>query len=568
MRAIDLLAGRLEAAMSLGMARPWERCDDLDRCVAVMRKQIKDGPPLNDAPDQQVEALARFWVSRRIETTRDGRLVCFGLTRVAGPKNVAIIDESECFRAVLDGVDQFLPSPRRFRRCYQGLLASYFEYDPGRERVPASGKENWETLRHFLQLRAEKIVEPELNPDWVDMLQQHLSLLSNDPCRPYGKLLLDDNDAAIQQLRACLGIPEASWFTRSLILSTVATATERVDKAFVAKIQFLLRLLSTHVVVRDQGMATILDRYTTVTPPVRFGPLREAAVKWWGNPWLSAHRMRWGAVSPAARAMVSDWLKLEFIEAFFSVLAEERAGDTRRLEFWKKYVHSIEDVTFALGADARESNVKDLVDLRKKMEGLQVPLQDPARANNAFIMRMGKVTVVEFGAPGNACYFYDGARPLPFDVSKPVVTPVGARNSLKHKSHALKLRHQDGIHSFGRWEELFEAELRQKFGIAPTTSSIVVGHRLRAVSSGAPSSPTKAAIAAPSGHVPQCTDWQRTDYSRENLANFVAHFHLRIEDFSQRNGNIWVRTDDSRRDINAVLRNWGFSYKAPKGWWR
>jgi hypothetical protein len=565
MPPIDLLSARLQAAMSRALTRPWEQNDDLERCVATMRKQIKDGSPMNLPSDQQADALARFWSSRRIETLRQGRLVCFGLTVVAGPKRMALIEDYQHFRALLDGVEEYQSSPRPFRRLYQGLLAGYFDYDPRREGIPVVGKENWETLRRFLDVHAGQTAGCDINPDWIDLLQQHLALLSSDPCRPYGPLLLDGQDGTVNDLRKRLSIPEASWFTRSLILSTVAAATQRRDSEFVPKIPHLLQLLSTHDVVHDAGLATILDRYAGVTPASLSKQLREAAVKRWGNPWLEANRMRWGRVSRAARELVADWLKLEFIEAFFSVLADERTGDTRRPEFWKRYVHSIEDVRFALGADARESKNKDLVELRRKMDGLQVPLQDAVRANNAFIMRMGKVTVVEFGAPGNACYFYDGAKPLPFDVTQPLVTPVGAPNSLKHKSHTLKLRHQDGIGGHARWEDVFEGELLRRFHIAPAAPGVLAGTGPRRETSRSTTVPLKSTLPKEPS---QPADWQRIAYTREHLTAFATRFYLPLDDLSMRNGNLWVRTDDSRLDINAVLRHWGFAYRASKGWWK
>jgi hypothetical protein len=34
------------------------------------------------------------------------------------------------------------------------------------------------------------------------------------------------------------------------------------------------------------------------------------------------------------------------------------------------------------------------------------------------------------------------------------------------------------------------------------------------------------------------------------------------------NGNLWVRTDDRDLEVNKALLDWGFRYKAGKGWWR
>ena len=42
--------------------------------------------------------------------------------------------------------------------------------------------------------------------------------------------------------------------------------------------------------------------------------------------------------------MVADWLKLEFIETFFTKLAEDGFGDPRRMNFWKRYVKAINHI--------------------------------------------------------------------------------------------------------------------------------------------------------------------------------------------------------------------------------
>ena len=59
-----------------------------------------------------------------------------------------------------------------------------------------------------------------------------------------------------------------------------------------------------------------------------------------------------------------------------------------------------------------------------------------------------------------------------------------------------------------------------------------------------------------------------TTYRRQALSVLAAKFELRIDDLTADNGNLWVRTDDSNRDINTILLRWGFQYRAGKGWWK
>src|SRR5207237_5375840 len=93
---------------------------------------------------------------------------------------------------------------------------------------------------------------------------------------------------------------------------------------------------------------------------------------------------------------------------------------------------------------------------------------DTSGANNAFIMRMGPLVAVEFSGLGNAFYAYDSRKTLPFETTQMLRLEVNGRNSLKQKSSAiLNMRHQDGIHNWSRWEDMFAATLRQHFSIEP-----------------------------------------------------------------------------------------------------
>lgn len=271
--------------------------------------------------------------------------------------------------------------------------------------------------------------------------------------------------------------------------------------------------------------------------------------------------------------MVTEWLKLEFIEAFFTLLAEEKSGDSRRLAFWKRYVHAIEDIHFGLGSDARNSKAPDFVALRKKMNGLIVPLNDPIGSNNAFIMRMGRVVIVEFSGYSNACYGYDANEPLPFQYDRPVVMPVNAKNSLKRSTRKLWLQHKDGTHG-RKWEEKFEETLANDYKIRPrivaAQKDAISGRPERVVQlkPRPPASPPTGQDQR-SDPVSDVAIWRTAKYTRETLSRFARAFDLGIDDLTDRNGNLWVRAGDGHIGVNEVLLAWGFEFKnAQKGWWK
>lgn len=53
-----------------------------------------------------------------------------------------------------------------------------------------------------------------------------------------------------------------------------------------------------------------------------------------------------------------------------------------------------------------------------------------------------------------------------------------------------------------------------------------------------------------------------------SLAALARTKNLTIEDLSDRNDNVWVRTADNDLQVNKVLLDWKFTYRRGKGWWR
>jgi hypothetical protein len=197
------------------------------------------------------------------------------------------------------------------------------------------------------------------------------------------------------------------------------------------------------------------------------------------------------------------------------------------------------------------------------MKGLYTELKTSDSSNNAFVMTMGSLVAVEFGGLGNAFYGYDKRRALPFDMSQPVVTTKNARNSLKHDQRILWMQHQDGIHGWNKWEKMFEATLREKFGIRPD----VVPQRVPARAVPLPVQP--AASSQPASRPPRApTPPGVGNFSMSSLASWAEARNLTIVDHRQQNGNLWVRTDDSDQQVNAVLLAWNFQYRPSRGWWR
>jgi len=255
--------------------------------------------------------------------------------------------------------------------------------------------------------------------------------------------------------------------------------------------------------------------------------------------------------------MVGDWLKLEFIALFFTKLAQDDLGDTRRVKFWAKYVPLIENIHFALGTYAKYSQERDFVELRKKLKGLTVSLEDNRPFNNAFIMTMGDLVAVEFSGESNAFYGYSVKRTLPFDFTKSLRSaPVNGKNSLKNDARVLYLTHKDNVHGYSDWEDRFEAELQDKFGLVlgqQAVRRVVVG----TAPAGPPLAPERRFLSNPASEV----------YSEENVRRLAERYSATIADRREKGGAFWLVMGNTP-EVRRILRAWGFQYVDGKGWWK
>jgi hypothetical protein len=558
MSALNFLSSLLQPAVQAG-AQAMTEAVTIDTVLGEMSARSKSTGKGHLSEDHQLDAVRRFWESQEIATFRDAYLLSWGLChphRLNGP---CVMEDRPRFQRVLDGVDSWTVKPSAYRRCYQGLVKSYFTYDVLSDNIPNTAKYNWRLLRQYLRDNNKFIRDQRSNPDWVDIAIGNQQLFGERPCDPYVDALLKGDTGSIDYLCEQLGISKASWFLRELVLAQVVAATKLGDPQFQALIPRLLELLASNEVLRDRGLIPILDRYVRVPGSQLHQSLRDASVQWWGNPWLPSNVSHWGGVVPAARTMVADWLKLQFIETFFTKLAEDGLGDKRRMNFWKRYVQSISHIEFALGSTARNSRDRDMVALRKKMNGLICEL-DASGINNAFIMTMGNLVVVEFSGMGNALYGYDPQRALPFDTSQTLRLAGDLRNSLKQKSKSiLWLSHQDGIHNWDKWEHMFEATLRKEFGIESGKAQ-ALGTLTRARTATPP--PTSDATA-----LQQAADVTQP-YSRSVLNKFANAQGFQVDDKTAQGGSLWVRTEADDPHVTKILTKWGFHHKPGKGWWK
>ena len=536
----------------------------IDKELAQLTTKTKAGGQVHVPKDLQIEAVQRFWDTKRLDSFRDARLVSFGLGLDAGEseKNMhCLLEDEALFRTVLNEMRQWRNTPRQFRKCYQGLMRSYFEYDGIAPNADAVGRKNWLLLRTYLQQNLNYIQDDKtINPEWVDCARENPNLFTDKPAQAYGQELLQDNSERVEHIRRLIGISDASWFMRALLIGQIETAAQQTDATFNDLVSRLLQRIADNHVVRDQGLRLILERYIGMAQPPRHVELKECAAQWWGNPWLSSNQSSWGGVSELARNMVAQWLTSEFIDLFFTLLAEDGSGDSRRVKFWQQYVPSITYIRFALGRDVRQSREKDFVELRSKLRGLTVVLDDSARSNNAFIMGMGDLMAVEFSNQSNAFYGYSQKHSLPFDLAMPVRSgPVDGTNSLKNSNRILRLGHQDNIHGYSSWEERFKGDLWNNFGISP--GKIIHSEKMNTDSANSP--PAHRAAIIPEQH--------KEKYSFVNDGNikeFAEEMGCSAQDNTDKGGALWIYLTKFNIETAKILVRSGFKFTPSKGWWK
>ncbi len=597
MSQIDALKNALTRANDIALTRDFYQVD-LEPTVRKLKNQVRNGSSPFESIDRIQQALSTYFVEQKIGELQQARYAAFGVHIPMSSNNQSVLDDPVVLATFLGderGVGQWRSKPAWFRRAIQGLVVSYFTFDPNAADVSEVKKQGWETLRNFLYENINAAAE-ENNPDWLQCCIDHKSLFSDSPGRSFApKLLAGDKDElnnVLELLRA-----KESWFPRELVLGQVKYVVDTYDaESFQEMVDQLLNMLEEHRTILDDGLCLLINRYAISKNLPRHDRLKDLIVLRWDNPWLQGSTKKWHPnATKEAKDLVAEWLTGEFIEAFFTKLAEEADSDTRRMDFWMTYRKQMNHVRFALGTDFLRSTDPDVAFLKNKMRGLYSKIVGRAKSN-AFIMFMGDVIAVEFGAANNALYLYSTSSGMPFELGQDLLETVDGRNSLKSKRLGDSYTHQDVQGGYTCWEQRIADELYINFGVSSDTwipSKFATAKKIANSSGGStglyastgglsgdkssarsveeiPVFKQRTASAASNVLVGR-TSWAdlfAKPYTLDLLMETAKVFDFRVENNKSIGGAIWVRVDGDNPTRNRVLRHWGFQYKANKGWWR
>ena len=150
------LAERLNSGTVLA-ARQFTVGSGIDEVLADMRRRYKTAGAVTVPHDLQIAAVRRFWESQSIQSFRESYQISWALTVPHKTEGPCIFEDDTRMQTVLDSVNTWRERPAAFRRCYQGLMHSYFSYDGSTAGL--AGRKNWTLLRDYLYNHCAAIAE-------------------------------------------------------------------------------------------------------------------------------------------------------------------------------------------------------------------------------------------------------------------------------------------------------------------------------------------------------------------------------------------------------------------------
>lgn len=541
-------------SFSKGLRAP-ESMSNLSDMVQAKQQVLREhgGAALVADTRSIMTAMASFRRTGKIESFRDLKYVCLGIGALDGKGWCAMADAR--LRNRVAELVEGQPEMRRRIRCFQALLSSFWSFPLNGKQASAESKAGWVELRKWLRAERQRIFKSkDQKPLWFASLSKHIALLSEQPCEHFGADLLRGDSSELREAIDGLAIPSDSWVIEEAVIAQMRAGCALSDEPFKATLSNLISIASGRGGVelgeflRLRSVALLVSRYAKCLERPEHMALRDAAVGIVGNPWL--RRTNWdvwvvdarGKPDNQSREMVNGWLKRRLITDFFELLSVDGTGDSRRVDYWLRFEPAIEDMWFALGSDAQYRRGEQFNDFRNRAKGRLLDLEGTTADNNAFVMRVGRYLLVEFGAKGNAMYVFewDSLRQDLVDT----LTSGRARASvsihrLKDSNNVERLIHRDSADQ--SWEQKFDAYLVPRIGRRP-------------------SDPPRRA-----GTVRRGRD---EEFSMAAWESFVLSHGLMVQDYRSRQGSLWVLGVKQPSHVAAQLKAWGFTSRKPKGWYK
>lgn len=476
--------------------------------------------------------------------------------------------------SLLEGYEAEARAGDLWRLTWYALMSSYFAFDA--KGSTAAEQNGWQQLRLTLERTWPSIDRETGNvsvPDWVKVLRQESTLLTENPTAKYARDFLDGNQEAVKRLSIDLGISQSSWFWHSLVLSAVRSATSSSDLAFRKLIPRLIELVEERPVFKDDAVEAMLIRYHACKETPLDENLRNYVVRKdiWRNPKLKSAGIAtaWNRVPDPVWQMVLGWVNERNLKDFFDILAARNKADEGRLAFWSKYMKQISWTRLVFGAEtiALKNGNPEIRDLIAREEGSYATLT-ANQGVDAFMMGIGEFIIVEFSKKPNAAYVYR-ARSMKFDRDSRYYS--GGTDDLKygfHDKNELRITHLPG------WQQEAAAGLK-RLGISPDTPGTqraMASKVTRAVTSPQPSRQSSSSEStANTNAAPDQFDGAPAgaNFTMKELQFLLKRFpKAYIKDSrGSSGGRLWVEDPLDRSQLAAELKAYGFKWANTRSAW-
>jgi hypothetical protein len=389
--------------------------------------------------------LLSFRESAVLPTFLDLKYACIGISQQAGDDDWCLLEDKDLFAILLQRVGEQAHNPRRLRKCYQGLLSGYFDYNIFDGAVPEQGRKNWLSLRSFLHDHLSVIQRAVPVLSWVKVISSHMNLLGDNPCDRYGAALAQGDYTELKSAFKGLLIPKNSWIWEVIVLARIRAICSFTDDEFKEQLAPSLAMANHNTgimlseILKKKCLAQLIGRYARCASRPENALLCDCAIAILGNPWVN--RAAWDAHAhdDTARTMIEGWLKRRLITDYFHLLSWDRSVDMQRLKYWLHFIPKIEDMWFALGPYALNHPGAVFKEFRKIAKDRILALESPGcDEDNALIMKIDDYVFVEFGSTENSCLVFK-SNDLPFDLDKKWIY-IGSKAG-SGLPHRLKMKH-------------------------------------------------------------------------------------------------------------------------------
>ncbi|MEN8626074.1 EH signature domain-containing protein [Psychrobacter proteolyticus] len=352
-------------------------------------------------------------------------------------------------------IEQFSKmEPESLKSVYFPLLYSYFavEQDEINKRP-----NNWIQLRNILNNNRSTLFQATLKPKkWLTTLTDHPEVLSLDPSKRFIRdFLQNSDDSRVSKQLESLSIAPNSWFWDSLVNSSIKSVKTMKEEDYFKVIPRFLLLLERNPIYTTAILTALLERYASTSKrAVVHEALKHTCLTQWDNPQYDSSA-GWRNVSLDTKKMVIQWFVRADLEAFFKLFSQ--TADVDRFDYWIKFIDKISFSQIFLGPAAVQSRHAEHRKFRELNRGRLKNITGSTPSNNAFLLKIDNVHIVDFSDTGNACYGYSD---LPFNLSKKNITV----HELKNKPHSIfrnGFGDTIGLSHAGNWEARFDKTLAE-----------------------------------------------------------------------------------------------------------